>query len=118
MDALKNMLVFRRVNCSDMRYYIKQLLFKSSKGKGARSPRGEERGCGSPQNVSTTEGLRKDRKRKLDAVIVEDDTRPTVSSFLLSNSFKIKGSILNGLVIDCTTFYVFYMYTHKSDNGY
>lgn len=47
------------------------------KGKGARSPRGEDRGYGSPQNVSTTEGLRKERKRKLDAVIVEDDSRPT-----------------------------------------
>ena len=85
------MLVFRRVDCSDMRYYIKQLLFKSSKGKGARSPRADERGCGSPQNVSTTEGLRKDRKRKLDAVIVEDDTRPTVSSFLFKQFVQDQG---------------------------
>ena len=80
VDAQKKiMLVFRRVNCSDMRYYIKQLLFKSAEGKAVRSPREELRGCGSSQNVSTTEGLRKDRKRKLDAVIVEDDARPTVS---------------------------------------
>ena len=76
------MLVFRRVNFSDMRYYIKKLLFKSTEGKAARSPRREGGSCVSPQNVSTTEGLRKDRKRKLDAVIVEDDTRPAVSSFL------------------------------------
>lgn len=83
VDALKKkMLVFRRVKCSDMRYYIKQLLFKCAEGKATRSPRGEGRGCGSPQNMSTTEGLRKDRKRKLDAVLVEDDTRPTVSCFL------------------------------------
>ena len=73
------MLVFRRVNCSDMRYYITQLLFESAEGKTTRNLRGEGRGCGPPQNISTTEGLRKDRKRKLDAVLVEDDTRPTVS---------------------------------------
>lgn len=75
------MLIFRRVNFSDMRYYIKQLLSKSAEGRTARSPRGEARSCVSPQNVSTTEGLRTERKRKLDAVIVEDDTRLTVSMF-------------------------------------
>lgn len=64
------------------------------------------------------EGLWKDRKWKLDVVIVEDDIRLMVSLFFLSNLFKIKGLILNGFVIDCIIFYVFYMYIYKSDNGY
>lgn len=76
------MLVFRRVNVSDMRYYIKQLLSKSAERKAVRSPRKEARGSVSSQNVSITEGVRaKDRKRKLDAVIVEDDTGQKVSLF-------------------------------------
>ena len=73
------MLVFRRVNFSDMRFYIKQLLSKSAEGKAVRSPRREVRGAMSSQNVSTTEGARKERKRKLDAIIVEDHTKQTVS---------------------------------------
>lgn len=51
-------------------------------------------------------------------VIVEDDIRLMVSLFFLSNLFKIKGLILNGFVIDCIIFYVFYMYIYKSNNGY
>ncbi|XP_078351035.1 uncharacterized protein LOC144635801 [Oculina patagonica] len=43
--------------------------------KAVRSPRKEARGSVPSQNVSTTEGVRvKDRKRKLDAVTLEDDT--------------------------------------------
>ncbi len=69
------MLVFRRVNVSNMRYYIKQLLSKSAERKAVRSPRKEARGSVPSQNVSTTEGVRvKDRKRKLDAVTLEDDS--------------------------------------------
>lgn len=88
MRPVKTMLVFRRVKISDMRYYIKQLLSKSAEGKAARSPRKEVRGPLSSQNVSTTEGVRKDRKRKLDTVIVKDDTRQTVSEFKASCSIS------------------------------
>lgn len=74
------MLVFRRVNVSDMRYYINQLLSKSAEGKAARSPKREVHSApSSSQNVSAAEGVRKERKRKLDTVVVDDDRSQRVS---------------------------------------
>lgn len=115
MAVKNNMLVFRRVNFSDLRYYIKQLLFKSAEGKAARIPRGEGRSCVSPQSVSTTEGLRKDRKRKLDAVIIEDDTRPTVSNVFKHFTFEDFEWTHNWLL---HIFCALCSRTYKSDNFY
>lgn len=77
------MIVFRRVNFSDMadRYYIKKVLYsKFAEAKTTHSPKRDD-GSVTIQKIPTSEGARKERKRKLEAGIADGEIRPMVSFF-------------------------------------
>ncbi|KAJ7365451.1 hypothetical protein OS493_005559 [Desmophyllum pertusum] len=71
------MFVFRRVNVSDMaanRYYIKKVYSKSAEVEGVHCPR-REVGSVSIQKIPSAEGIRKEKKRKLEAILAAADIR-------------------------------------------
>lgn len=77
------MFVFRRVNVSDMaanRYYIKKVYSKSAEVEGVHCPR-REVGSVSIQKIPSAEGIRKEKKRKLEAILAAADIRQMVSLF-------------------------------------